>query len=226
MRFSPGIFMNLGKPAPVPTKAASKPCSFKSWGRVPVRPTKKFVRNSTPIFSSMATSAATMDLGKRNSGIPYTITPPSLWKASKTVTLCPARRTSAATVNPAGPEPTTATFLPVSAAGAGGVCKLFSRSKSATKRSKRPIETERSTSLKIFPTVHCAWHCFSCGHTRPHIAGSRFVVFIMSTAFLNSPFAVSAKNWGIGTATGQPATQGWFLHCRQRFASIIACSLV
>ena len=68
---------------------------------------------------------------------------------------------SAATVNPAGPEPTTATLLPVGAAGVGTVVLLLFRSQSATKRSRRPIATDFSTDFSILPTVQKLWHCFS-----------------------------------------------------------------
>ena len=44
----------------------------------------------------------------------------------------PARRTSAATVMPAGPLPTTATFLPVGDATTGATAAPFARSQSAT----------------------------------------------------------------------------------------------
>ena len=42
---------------------------------------------------------------------------------------------------------------------------------SPTQRSRRPIATGSSVS----PTVHMPSHWFSCGHTRPQIAGSRLV---------------------------------------------------
>ena len=45
--------------------------------------------------------------------MPYTSTPPILCSASKIVTWCPSLIRSPATVSPAGPPPTIATFLPV-----------------------------------------------------------------------------------------------------------------
>ena len=84
------------------------------------------------MFRSVSSSARTMAFGKRNSGMPYTSTPPALWKASNSTTSWPARRTSAATVMPAGPLPTTATFLPVAGATTGGAAAPWARSQSAT----------------------------------------------------------------------------------------------
>src|SRR3972149_3717019 len=46
--------------------------------------------------------------------------PPAAWRASKTVTSWPLFTSSPAAVRPAGPEPTTATDLPVARGGAAG----------------------------------------------------------------------------------------------------------
>ena len=47
---------------------------------------------------------------------------------------------------------------------------------SPTKRSRRPIATGSSES----PTVQTPSHWFSCGQTRPHTAGRRFVSVMTS----------------------------------------------
>ncbi|MBA7612365.1 hypothetical protein ES703_19601 [subsurface metagenome] len=79
-------------------------------------------------------------MGNLNSGMPYMSTPPATCSASKMVTLCPILASSAAAVKPAGPEPTTATFLPVGLEDLGGLATpILARSQSATKRSRRPI---------------------------------------------------------------------------------------
>ena len=148
------MFMNFGRPAPVPTKTASKPSfSIRSLS-LRVRPTTKLVLTSTPMASSVSISSSTMRLGSRNSGMPYIMTPPGLWNASKIVTAWPSRRTSAATVMLAGPLPITATCCPVAGLTAGGSGLRCSRSQSATKRSIRPMDTALSTSLSALPTVH------------------------------------------------------------------------
>ena len=49
---------------------------------------------------------------------------------SKTVTRCPARFSCSAAASPAGPEPTTATFLPVRADGGAGTTQPSSKARS------------------------------------------------------------------------------------------------
>ena len=59
----------------------------------------------------------TSERGRRNSGMPYSSTPPISGRCSNTVTAQPSWAILIATVMPAGPEPTTATFLPHDGAG-------------------------------------------------------------------------------------------------------------
>ena len=126
----------------------------------------------------------------------------------------------------AGPLPMTATRLPVRGTEGVASCApaLFSRAKSATKRSTRPMATALSTSFKSLPIVQNFWHCFSCGHTLPHTAGSSEVSRMMASAPAKSPSAAFARNPGMFTATGQPCMQGLAAHCRQRDASHFAIS--
>ena len=77
--------MNLGRPAPDPTKTASKPFSNSS-SIVKVLPITTLVSTSTPNCFKVSTSLATIDLGNLNSGIPYTSTPPAVCSASYIVT--------------------------------------------------------------------------------------------------------------------------------------------
>jgi len=122
IRLMPGIRGKDGRPAPVPMKTASKPSSVNSSSTVNVWPITWFVLISTPRRRRPSISRSTIDLGRRNSGMPYTSTPPALWRASKMVTWCPSFARSAATVRPAGPDPTTATRWPVG--GCGGVSSV------------------------------------------------------------------------------------------------------
>ena len=69
--------------------------------------------SSTPSFFIYSTSLSTIVFGSLNSGIPYMRTPPGLCNASNIVTSWPNFMRSAAQVRPPGPEPMTATFLPV-----------------------------------------------------------------------------------------------------------------
>ena len=122
---------------------------------------------------------------------------------------------------PAGPHPTTATFIPFFSI-LTSVSLAFAICQSATKRSIRPIPT----GSPLIPRTHFPSHWFSCGHTRPQIAGNAFSVVITSYAPSKSPAATFSINAGIGTLTGHPPTQGLFLQFKQRAASSIAISFV
>ena len=126
------------------------------------------VSTFTPRDFTFSTSGSTTpSLGRRNSGIPYTSTPPALCSASKIVTSYPSLARSPAQVSPAGPEPITATFFPSFSFGGSGLM-LFSLAQSATKRSSLPI----ATGSPLIPRMHFPSHWLSCGQTRPHTAGS------------------------------------------------------
>ena len=109
--------------------------------------------------------------------MPYFSTPPGSWKASNTVTSQPALAMSAAQAMPAGPEPTMPTLKPL-----GWMYGTFDQrsriARSPTQRSSLPMATGSSVS----PTVQEPSHCDSCGHTRPHTAGNRFVDVMTSYA--------------------------------------------
>ena len=110
--------MKFGSPAPEPTKIPLNPCSFKSFTLM-VLPTMQSAMNFTPIFFKFSISTSTMALGRRNSGIPYFNTPPISCNASKTVTSKPFFAISPAKLKPEGPEPTTATLMPLAASFSG-----------------------------------------------------------------------------------------------------------
>ena len=87
LKCSPGIFMKRGRPAPDPMNTAEKPSSSRSLSMVTVLPAMTFVSIVTPRLLTAAISAATtLSFGRRNSGIPYSSTPPGLCSASKIVT--------------------------------------------------------------------------------------------------------------------------------------------
>ena len=161
--------MKRGRPAPEPMKTASKPSLSISESMVTVRPATTSVSISTPRRFTASTSAATTRcLGNRNSGMPYTNTPPTLCSASKIFTLYPARARSLAQASPDGPEPITAT-LPLYSAGfsAGFSAEALAMAQSPTKRSSLPM----LTGSPLMPNTHEPSHWVSCGHTRPHTAG-------------------------------------------------------
>ena len=146
--------MNLGRPAPEPINTASKPSSSISWSIVIDLPITTFVSILTPRLLTFSISlATTVDLGRRNSGIPYTSTPPGSCKASKIVTSYPIFARSPAHVRPEGPEPITATFLPLDSADFSGLI-LFSLAQSATNLSSLPIDT----ASPLIPLIHLPSH--------------------------------------------------------------------
>ena len=160
--------MNIGSPAPEPMNTASKPSSSSSSSMVTDLPMMTSVSILTPNFLTLSISGCTTpSFGRRNSGIPYVSTPPGSWRASKIVTSYPIFAKSPAHVTPEGPEPITATFLPLVFSGAAGT-KPFSLDQSATKRSSLPMEI----GSPLIPRMHLPSHWLSCGHTRPQTAGS------------------------------------------------------
>jgi len=76
------MFMNLGEPAPVATKTASKPIRPMRSGMVKSWPMTTSVSIFTPSFFMLFTSRSMVSLGRRNSGMPYLSTPPGTWSAS------------------------------------------------------------------------------------------------------------------------------------------------
>ena len=76
----------------------------------------------------------------------------------------------------------------------------------------------------LMPRTHLPSHWFSCGHTRPHTAGSALDALSTAYAPSMSSSATFAIKAGISIFTGQPLTQGLFLQFRQRFASFTAIS--
>ena len=129
--------------------------------------------NLTPSSLRPSISRLTTVFGRRNSGMPYTSTPPPVKNASNTVTSKPLRASSPAQVMPDGPEPMTATFLPL----AGFILGLLASSGwSPRKRSSWPM----ATGSLLTPRMHLPSHWVSCGQTRPQMAGSMDCSWMMS----------------------------------------------
>ena len=127
MAFSPGIPMKLGNPAPEPTKIPLKPFAFSSSIEM-VLPMMVSVWKCTPSRRRLSISTSTILFGRRNSGIPYFRTPPISCSASKTYTSYPRFTMSPAKLKPDGPEPTTATLMPLDGATSGNATCPLSRS--------------------------------------------------------------------------------------------------
>ena len=75
----------------------------------------------TPSASMSATRRVTTSFSSFMLGMPYMSSPPGRSARSYKVTRCPALLSWSAAASPAGPEPTTAIFLPVRSSGGCGV---------------------------------------------------------------------------------------------------------
>ena len=115
------------------------------------------------------TRRATTSLSSFMFGMPYISSPPIRPARSNTVTRWPARLSWSAADSPAGPEPMTATRLPVRVSGGVGVIQPSSHARSAISCSMVLIVTGSPLS----PTVHEPSH--GAGQTRPVNSGKLFV---------------------------------------------------
>ena len=104
-------------------------------------------------------------------GMPYMSSPPMRSARSKTVTVWPALLSCAAAARPAGPEPTTATRLPVRASGGCGVTQPSSQARSMISCSMVLIVTGGA----LMPSVQLPSH--GAGQTRPVNSGKLFVLW-------------------------------------------------
>ena len=100
---------------------------------------------------------------------------------SKTVTLWPARLSWAAAARPAGPEPTTATFLPLRCAGGSGTTQPSSKPLSMIAASMALIVTGGS----VMPSTHDPSQ--GAGQTRPVNSGKLLVSWSRSSASFQRP---------------------------------------
>ncbi|MNI47625.1 hypothetical protein D3C73_1021550 [compost metagenome] len=102
-------------------------------------------------------------------GIPYIRSPPILSCLSNTTTLCPLLFKESAVASPAGPEPITATFLPLLTLGGSGFINPSSNALSIIDLSFSFIVIAGP----LIPAVHAASH--GAGHTLPVNSGKLFV---------------------------------------------------
>ena len=230
--FSPGTPSILGRPAPTPMNTASKPRSPSSSSTVKVRPATMLVSTRTPSASRASSSRATTALGRRNSGMPYTSTPPRRNSESKMVTSTPARANSKAQVMPAGPLPTTATRHGAAASASAAPASGAPESAAASPASSSALSPRKRSSwpmamgLPRLASTQAPSHCVSCGHTRPHTLGSRLSRRTTSRPRSQSRARMASMKWGMSTPTGQPCTHAGRAQSRQRFASSTASSSV
>ncbi len=117
---------------------------------------------------------------------------------SNTATVWPARVSCCAAARPAGPDPTTATVLPVRRSGGCGSTQPFWKASSM-------IDT--STCLMVtggwlMPSTHELSQ--GAGHRRPVNSGKLFVACRRSMAWRPSPRHVRSFHSGMRLPSGQP----------------------
>mmetsp|Transcript_67087 Transcript_67087/g.165503 ORF Transcript_67087/g.165503 Transcript_67087/m.165503 type:complete len:257 (-) Transcript_67087:1686-2456(-) len=140
------------------------------------------VLKTTPSFSRRSTRRCTTPiLSAFMLGTPYIISPPTRSARSYTVTRWPALLSWSAAAMPAGPEPMTATFLPVRMAGGWGLIQPCSKALSMMAHSMFLIVT----GFSMMPSTHAPSH--GAGHTRPVNSGKLLVIWRRSSARFQSP---------------------------------------
>ena len=137
--------------------------------------------NSTPSAAISSARRSTTDFSSFMLGMPYIRRPPTRSSRSKTVTEWPRRLSWSAAASPAGPEPTTATFLPVRARGGRGTMSPFSQASSMMPSSL----SFTVTGSPWRPQVQAASH--RAGHTRPVNSGKLLVLSSRSRAWAKLP---------------------------------------
>ena len=133
--------------------------------------------------------------------------------------MCPARVSCCAAANPAGPEPITATVLPVSRSGANGFT-LLSKKASSMVRSSICLMV---TASRLIPTTHAVSH--GAGQRRPVNSGKLFVTCRRSIASTLSPRKMRSFHSGIRFPSGQPEWQNGIPQSMQRPACFCRCSI-
>src|SRR5665811_2100592 len=117
---------------------------------------------------------------------------------SNTVTLWPTRASCCAAAKPAGPEPTTATFLPVFFSGGCGTTQPFSPPLSMIACSMDLMPTASLLMLSVQAASHGA------GQMRPVNSGKLLVECSTSSASRQLPRYTRSFQSGIMLLTGQP----------------------
>jgi len=117
---------------------------------------------------------------------------------SKTTTSCPARASCCAAASPAGPEPTTATRLPVLSRGGCGTNGPSAMTWSAMLRSIALMVTGSSRRFSTHEASHGA------GHTRPVTSGKLFVSWRRRAASSMRPLCTRSFHSGMMFPSGHP----------------------
>ena len=135
-------------------------------------------------------------------GMPYIKSPPGRAARSSTVTVWPARFNCCAAASPAGPEPTTATFLPVRFFGGSGTTQPSSKPRSIIAFSMFFI----ATGGLLMPRTHAPSQ--GAGQTRPVNSGKLLVLCRRCSASWYFA-AVAAMTSSGKLGAGACLFQGW-----------------
>mmetsp|Transcript_7566 Transcript_7566/g.11986 ORF Transcript_7566/g.11986 Transcript_7566/m.11986 type:complete len:208 (-) Transcript_7566:1561-2184(-) len=193
----PGIFMSLALVAPVAQRTASNSvtmsaqlggCSSPGMSPAPRGCSAPPMLPAAPVLKVMPSAASksalrcTMPcLSAFMLGTPYIIKPPTRSALSYTVTKWPALLSWSAAASPAGPEPMTATFLPVRTAGGLGTIQPSSKALSMMAHSMFLMVTGCSMIPKTQAPSQGA------GHTLPVNSGKLLVICSRSRAAFHCP---------------------------------------
>src|SRR6476661_245471 len=182
----PGIGRSRASVAP-PARTTASNCS-RSASAVMSTPTLTPVLKTVPSEFIWSRRRSMCRFSILNSGMPYRRSPPMRSARSNTVTMCPARVSCCAAARPAGPEPTTATFLPVERVGCTGLTQPSSKARSMSSTSTCLMVT----GSWLMPRTHDASQ--GAGHSRPVNSGKLLVACRRSLP--------SSKRNGTGRRTG------------------------
>ena len=180
LRLRPSIGRSRGCVAPVQKTVASY--SLRKICGSTLSPTLALQMNLMPESSiNLMRRRTTSFLSNFMLGMPYMRSPPGRSARSKTVTVCPALLSCSAQERPAGPEPMTATFLPVRARGCSGSTQPSSQPRSVMAASMFLIVTGGL----LMPSTQEPSH--GAGQTRPVNSGKLLVLCSRSSASFQSP---------------------------------------
>ena len=137
---------------------------------------------------------------------------------SNTVTAWPARASCCAAARPAGPEPTTATVLPVLTGAGRGTTQPSAHARSMIACSIDLMPTGASLMLSVHASSHGA------GQTRPVNSGKLLVESRTANAFFQSARYTRSLKSGMMLLTGQPLLQNGVPQSMQRALCTFASS--
>ena len=130
--------------------------------------------------------------------------------------MCPARVNCCAAASPAGPEPITATVLPVKRSDGSGTTVPLAKASSIVRSSTCLMVTASA----FIPITHAVSQ--GAGQSRPVNSGKLFVACRRSIASFISPRQIKSFHSGIKFPSGQPSWQNGIPQSMQRPACFLS----